>query len=162
MGQGIGYCDICGAQTICRGDLSFCENPDVLKNYQDEQGSHRKNRRQYPRFFLDLPLEYQVMDIPHAHGGLVLNLSERGLLIQSLKDISIGTNLNIAVLFPKGFELANFEVLAEVVWKDIYWKDSWEGYQYGVKFIRIREEDHRKLTELLSSHYESERVSYNL
>jgi hypothetical protein len=58
--------------------------------------------------------------------------------------------------------LANFEVLAEVVWKEICWKEDWEGYQYGIKFIRIREEDHRKLTELLSSDYESERVSYNL
>jgi hypothetical protein len=89
-------------------------------------------------------------------------LSEVGLLIQSIKDIPIGTNLNIAVLFPKGFELANFEVLAEVIWKEIHWKEDWEGYQYGLKFILIREEDQRKLTQLLSSHYESETLSYNL
>jgi hypothetical protein len=119
-------------------------------------------KRKYPRSFMDLPLEYKVMDVPHAHGGLVVNLSEVGLLIQSIKTIPVGTNLNIAVLFPKGFELANFEVLAEVVWKEMCWKENWEGYQYGLKFIRIREEDHRKLTELLSSHYESEKVSCNL
>jgi len=119
-------------------------------------------KRRYPRLFMDLPLEYKVMDVPHAHGGLVVNLSEVGLLIQSIKDIPVGTNLNIAVLFPKGFELANFEVLAEVIWKEIYWKEDWEGYQYGLRFILIREEDQRKLTQLLSSHYESETLSYNL
>jgi len=119
-------------------------------------------KRRYPRLFMDLPLEYKVMDVPHAHGGLVVNLSEVGLLIQSIKDIPVGTNLNIAVLFPKGFELANFEVLAEVIWKETHWKEDWEGYQYGLRFILIREEDQRKLTQLLSSHYESETLSYNL
>ena len=127
------------------------------------EGSYNgKEKRKYPRLFVDLPLEYRVMDVPHAHGGLVVNLSETGLLIQSVENIPIGTNLNIVVLFPKGFGLANFEVLAEVVWKEIYWKENWEGYQYGLKFIRIREEDYRQLTELFSSHDEPERVSYNL
>jgi hypothetical protein len=121
-----------------------------------------KEKRKYPRFFMDLPLEYKVMDLPYGHGGLVVNLSEIGLLIQSIKDIPVGTSLNIAVLFPKGFELANFDVSAEVVWKEICWKENWEGYQYGLKFIRIREEDHRKLRQLLSSDYELERASYNL
>jgi hypothetical protein len=126
-----------------------------------EASSNSKENRKYPRLLIDLPLEYRVMDVPHAHGGLVVNLSEVGLLIQSLRDIPVGTNLNVAVLFPRGFELANFEVLGEVVWKETCWKENWEGYQYGLRFIRIREEDHRKLTELLSSRYESERISYN-
>jgi hypothetical protein len=116
-------------------------------------------KRKYPRTVMDLPLEYKVIDVSNAHGGLVINLSKIGLLLQSLKDISVGTNLNIAVLFPKGFELADFEVLAEVVWKDIYWKDGWEGYQYGLKFIQIGEEDNRKLEQLLSGWYELEEIS---
>jgi hypothetical protein len=113
-------------------------------------------KRKYPRLFMELPVEYKVIDVPNAHGGLVINLSKIGLLIQSLKDISVGTSLNIAVLFPKGFELADFEVLAEVVWKEIYWKEEWEGYQYGLKFIQIGEEDNQKLEQLLSGRYELE------
>ena len=127
-----------------------------------EGSSNSKEKRKYPRLFMDLPLEYQVTDVPQAHGGLVVNLSEIGLLIQSVKNIPVGTHLNIAVLFPKAFELANFEVLAEVVRKEIYWKEDWEGYQYGLKFIQIRKEDHGKLTDLLSSDDELERASCNL
>ena len=107
-------------------------------------------KRKYPRFYLDLPLEYRVTDAPQIHGGLVVNVSESGLLIHSVKNIPIGTKLNIAVLFPNRFELANFEVFAEIIWKDIHWEENWEGYQLGLKFIKILEEDYRKLRGLLS------------
>ena len=107
-------------------------------------------KRKYPRFYLDLPLEYRVTDAPQIHGALVVNASESGLLIHSVKNIPIGTKLNIAVLFPNRFELANFEVLAEIIWKDIHWEENWEGYQLGLKFIKILEEDYRKLRGLLS------------
>jgi hypothetical protein len=116
----------------------------------------REERRKYPRVFLDLPIEYRVMDIPFAHGGLVVNASEMGLLINSVKDILIGSKLNIAVLFPKGFQLTNFEVSAEIIWKDRHWEEDWEGYRYGLKFIAILEEDRRKLKQLLSSRYPSD------
>jgi hypothetical protein len=98
------------------------EDRPINKNLENamERLNDYTEKRRYPRLFMDLPLEYKVMDVPHAHGGLVVNLSEVGLLIQSIKDIPVGTNLNIAVLFPKGFELANFEVLAEVIWKETH------------------------------------------
>jgi hypothetical protein len=107
-------------------------------------------KRKHPRFDIDLPLEYQVTNSPYVRGGLVVNASESGLLVNSIKEMPIGTKLNIAVLFPKGYELSNFQVLAEVVWKDIHWKENWEGYQFGLKFIKILEEDYRKLRGLLS------------
>lgn len=108
-----------------------------------------KDRRRFQRKVLDLPLEYRVMDAPYAHGGLVVNASELGLLVHSVKDLSVGTKLNLAVLFPKGFELANFEVLAEIVWKDLHWEEDWEGYKYGLRFLRIVEQEFKKLKELL-------------
>ncbi|MGA2316736.1 MAG: PilZ domain-containing protein [Thermodesulfobacteriota bacterium] len=119
-------------------------------------------RRRYPRMSLDLPLEYRVMNAPYAHGGLVINASEVGLLINSIKNIPIGSKLNIAVLFPKGFELTNFEVLAEILWKDLYWEEDWEGYRYGLKFIKILEGDRRKLKQLLSGQFELGEISPNL
>jgi len=107
-------------------------------------------KRKHPRLDLDLPLEYRMTNAPQAYGALVVNASESGLLIHSIKNIPIGTKLNIAVLFPNRFELANFEVLAEIIWKDIHWEENWEGYQLGLKFIKILEEDYRKLRGLLS------------
>jgi hypothetical protein len=99
---------------------------------------------------MDLPIEYRVQNGPLAHGGLVINGSMKGFLIYSIKDMPIGTKLNITVLFPKGFELTNFEVLTEVVRKDRFEEETWEGYQYGLKFIQIKDEDFKKLIQLLS------------
>jgi hypothetical protein len=126
-----------------------------------ERSNPPKERRKSPRLLMDLPLEYRVMNAPYAHGGLVVNASEVGLLINSVKNIPIGTKLNIAVLFPKGFELANFEVLAEIIRKDLHWEEDWEGYQYGLKFIQILEENHQKLKQLLSGRYQLGEASQN-
>lgn len=99
---------------------------------------------------MDLPIEYRLEDGPLAHGGMVINGSAKGFLIYSIKDMPIGTRLNITVLFPKGFELTNFEVLTEVVRKDRFSEKDWEGYQYGLRFIQIKDEDFRKLIQLFS------------
>jgi len=124
-----------------------------------ERSSAHNERRKSQRLLLDLPLEYRVMNAPYAHGGLVVNASEVGLLINSIKNMPVGTKLNIAVLFPKGFELTNFEVLAQVIWKDLHWEEDWEGYQYGLKFTQILEEDRRKLKQLLNGRFQMEDTS---
>lgn len=114
-----------------------------------ERITESAEKRKFPRVLMDLPLEYQVLDAPYAHGGLVANASETGLLILSVKSIPVGTKLNIAVMFPKEFQLSNFKVFAEIIWKEIYWKEDWEGYKYGLKFIGLFDEDQGKLKDLL-------------
>jgi hypothetical protein len=96
------------------------------------------------------------MSTPKAHGGLVVNLSEIGLLIRSVKNMAIGTELMIAVMFPKEYELANFQVLAKVVRKEPLWEEDWEGYEYGLRFVQIFEEDLRKLRQMISVQFASE------
>jgi hypothetical protein len=150
LGRGLEQCDLDGGQTVCEGDLNFCEKPSDLKKYESNPKGSGKDRRQYPRFILDLPLEYQAMSTPKAHGGLVVNVSEMGLLVRSVENMSIGTELKIAVLFPKEYELANFHVLARVVWKEPLWEEDWEGYGYGIKFVQILGEDLRKLREIIT------------
>jgi hypothetical protein len=126
-----------------------------------EKLNDSRERRKSPRLLMDLPLEYRVIDAPYAHGGIVVNASEVGLLIQSVKNIPMGTQLNIAVLFPKGYELSNFEVVAQVIWKDLHWEEDWEGYQYGLRFIKILEEDRQKLKQLLSGQFQLDEISTN-
>lgn len=162
MGHGLEFCTLDGGQKICNGDLKYCEKPGPLNNSQSKQNGNGKSRRKHPRKVLDLPLEYRFTNIPNAHGALVVNGSEMGLLVESVKNIPVGTNLNIAVLFPKGYEMANFEVSAEIVWKEIYWKEYWEGYQYGLKFIQISKEDHWRLKQLLSGRYNLDEITSNL
>jgi hypothetical protein len=114
-----------------------------------EESDLSKERRRFPRFFMELPLEYRVVNGSYSHGGLVVNVSEGGLLINSIKDIPIGSKLNIEVLFPKEFKLAHFKVFAEIIWKDKYMKEDWEGFQYGLRFIEISERDRSSLKQLL-------------
>ena len=116
-----------------------------------DRSDSNKEKRKSPRYYMDWPLEYRVINDPDAYGGIVVDGSEIGLRIHSVKDIPVGTKLNLTVLFPKEFQLTNFEVEAEIVWKDLCLKEEWNGYQYGLKFIQIQEEDLQKLLQLLSS-----------
>jgi len=111
------------------------------------------DRRKYPRVYMDLPLEYRMKYDLHARGGIVIDASEKGFLIYSTEDIPIHTKLKIAVLFPKEYELANFEVFVEIIWKKIIVERRGRGYMYGLKVIEILEEDHRRLKKLLGRRF---------
>jgi len=132
-----------------------------MSEQEETMESLRENqeREKDPKISLDLPFEYRMMNMPNAHGGLVINASQTGLLIKSIKDMPVGTNLDTAILFPNGFELADFQSLAEIVWKDIHLEHDWEGYQYGLKFTQIKEEDSWKLQQLLNGQFQSEEFS---
>ena len=118
-----------------------------------ESTKDARERRRSPRLLVDLPLEYRVMNAPYAQGGIVANASEEGLLINSIKNMPVGTRLNIAVLFPKEFGLENFEVVAEIIRKELHWEEDWEGYQYGLRFTKIFDEDRQKLKQLLRGQF---------
>ena len=102
---------------------------------------------------MDLPLEYREVHDPLERGGIVVNASERGLLIESLKDMPVGSRLDIAVLFPKWFELAEFKLAAEIIWKEPLWKEGWKGYHYGLTVIQIIKEDLSNLKLLLGGEF---------
>jgi hypothetical protein len=114
----------------------------------EDSGSSGEKRR-HPRFQLSLPIEFRVTSEKYVHGAMIINASETGLLVQSPKTIPVGTKLSIAVIFSKGFELANFDVVAEVVWSKPHPIEGKEGYEFGLKFVHILEEDRQKLKLLL-------------
>ena len=111
------------------------------------------DRRRYPRISMDLPLEYRVKYDARAHGGIVIDASESGFLIYSTEDIPVGTKLKMAVLFSSEYELEELEVFAEIIWRNADVEKREEGYQYGLKFIQILEEDYWKLRKLLSGRF---------
>ncbi len=113
-----------------------------------------KEKRKAPRFCMDFPLEYRILNDPDAYGGVVVDGSEIGLRINSVKNIPVGTKLNIAVIFPKEFQMTNFEVVAEIMWKDVCLTEDWNGYQYGLKIVLIKENDFQKLKQLLQEQYQ--------
>jgi len=92
----------------------------------EESLSSRETRR-YPRVLINLPLEYQDLGDSCLRGAMVVNAGDGGFLIESTRDIPLGTELNVTVLFPKGFELANFKAVTKIVRKEPYRKEEWKG-----------------------------------
>jgi hypothetical protein len=109
-----------------------------------------RDRRKHTRAFLDLPIEFHVSGVPDAHGGIAGDGSELGVLMYTLQNIPEGEQLNLSVMFANGFELANLEAKAEVVRR----VRQERGYKYGLRVVRMNEDDHIKLRYILSGLHE--------
>jgi len=90
------------------------------KDTKPRTGVVNFERRKYPRFSVDLPLEYYWIDSSISHTGRGLNLSEGGLLIYFPEEMDVSQYLRLKLFLPLGSELNTIEVLAEVVWMDIH------------------------------------------
>ena len=108
-------------------------------------------RRQFPRFSVDLPVEYEQIDsfIP---AGRVLNVSEGGLLIYFSERMEIGQHLKLRLFFSgTGSNVKVIEALVEVVWVEIDGGKELGDYRSGVKFIHITPENMNCLKTFLIS-----------
>ena len=124
------------------------------------KSSKLTEKRKHPRVLINAPLKFKVPEELKQSSGLVINASETGLLIHTFKDIPIGKRVMVEVLFPKGVNAAKLNAIAEIIWKDIYLWDDWEGYQYGLKFIQISNEDDAKLRQILGGQSNLEEVIF--
>ena len=147
---------------------SGIEKPEGTYKETMEGSFNNKERRSHPPFIIDLPLEYRDIDGSCLRGGIVVNVSEGGFLIEPTRDIPVGTKFSITLLFPKEFELANFKAVMKIVRREPYrkedWKGNqyWEGYWYGLEFIQTSEEDRWKLNILLGNQFEIEEIFQSL
>ena len=121
------------------------------KETKPQTGVVSFERRKYPRFNVDLPIEYYRIDSSVSHAGRGLNISEGGLLIYFPEKMDLSQYLNLKLFFPLGSELSTIEVLAEVAWTEIHLGESWGDYRCGVRFIDISPEDMTKFKKFLSS-----------
>ncbi len=108
-------------------------------------------KRRYPRFSIDLPIEYHILSSSIRHPGRALNASEGGLLIYLTHQVEIGQYLKIKLFFASSSQLNSVEVAAEVVWIDIHLGRDWGDYRCGVKFVDISSEDLNQLKNFLKS-----------
>jgi len=119
------------------------------KETKPRYGTVNFERRKYPRFNVDLPIEYHRIDSSIDYTGKALDISEGGLLIYFPEQMDLGQYIRLKLFLSSGFELNTIEVLAEVVWMDIH-LDKGEGdYRCGIKFIDISPEDMTKLKNFL-------------
>jgi c-di-GMP-binding flagellar brake protein YcgR len=108
-------------------------------------------RRKYPRFSIDLPIEYHFLPSSQRFTDRAFNASEGGLLVYLSQSIEIGQRLKIKLFFASGPDLNSIEAVVEVVWMDIHLGEDWGDYRCGVKFLDIPSEDINKLKNFLRS-----------
>jgi c-di-GMP-binding flagellar brake protein YcgR len=116
---------------------------------QSKMGVLAIEKRKYPRFSVELPLNYSRADIKETFGGMVANASEGGLLVYLPERIEIGALLKIEIMYVKGLELDTIRAVAKVVWCDLAARESWGEHRYGLQFQYIERKDFDQLTSLL-------------
>ena len=121
------------------------------KETKPRYGTVNFERRKYPRFNVDLPIEYYRIDSSIGQTGKALNISEGGLLLYLTDQVEIGQHLKSNFSFTSGSEINSIEMLAEVAWIDIDLGEVWGDYRCGVKFIDISPEAMNNLKNFLRS-----------
>jgi len=111
-------------------------------------GTLNFGKRRYPRFSVDLPVEYTRKDLV-VKQGRVINASEGGLLVYFPERMEIGQHLRLKLFFTSGSELNMMEMVNQVAWMDIHLGEVWGDYRCGVKFIDVAPEDMTKLKNFL-------------
>ncbi len=106
-------------------------------------------KRGYPRFSVDLPIEYKQVDSIVGRSGRMVNGSEDGLLVYLPEKMEIGQYLWLKLFFVSGTGLNTVEMLTEVVWRDVHLGRNWGDYRSGLKFIEISEENMESLKDFL-------------
>ena len=106
-------------------------------------------KRKYPRFSVELPLNYSRTEGKEILGGMVANASEGGLLVYLPERMAMGAFLKIEIFYVKGLELDTIKAVAKVVWCDLAARESWGEHRYGLQFQHIDEKDLGRLTTLL-------------
>jgi hypothetical protein len=115
------------------------------ENIKPHIGIANIERRTHPRFNVDLPIEYHLVQSPVLGAGRAVNASEGGLLIYLREKIEIGQFLRMKLFFTYGANLHAIELLSEVVWKDVYPGREGGDYRYGIRFADIAPENLEKL-----------------
>jgi len=105
-------------------------------------------RRNHPRFNLELPLDYFRIENKENYGGIVANASEMGILIYLPEKMEMGTLLSTEIFYAKGLELDSIRAVAKVVWADLPARKTWGEHRYGVQFQSIDKKNLSKLKNL--------------
>ena len=116
---------------------------------QNKMGVLAIEKRKYPRFSVELPLNYSRTEGEKPLGGMVANASEGGLLVYLPERIELGALLKIEILYVRGLELDTIRAVAKVVWCDLAARESWGEHRYGLQFQYIDQKDFAQLTTLL-------------
>ena len=108
-------------------------------------------KRKYPRFKVDLPIQYSAVDSPVVHTGRTLDASQGGLMLYVSEEVEIGQHLTLNLSFYIDAEWCTIQATAEVAWMDIHLGKDWGDYRAGMRFVDISPKDLAKLNEFLQT-----------
>ena len=113
-------------------------------------GTVNFERRQHPRFSVNLPVEYRKVDNPKDCPANTGDLSEGGLLLYVSEPMEIGQELTLKLFFTSECKLTTISARTQVVWKDIRLENN--GHcRIGVKFVDISAEDLKSLKDFINN-----------
>ena len=137
------------------GNVLFLNKPDTERSPEQVTKTHygvlNLEKRKYPRFSVDLPVDYLRVESSTGTVGRAFDFSEGGLLIYFPEQMEIGQRLSIKLFLSMGSKLIPIEILSEVAWVEICVEQDWGEYRTGVKFVDISPEDMAKLKKFLIS-----------
>jgi len=110
----------------------------------------KKERRMFPRFLLNLPMEYLRLDSSVSYSSHTVNASEGGLMVCLHERLDIGQQLNLKIFCSSDSKLLTIKALVQVMWaEEQSGKD--ETYRHGVRFADPASEDVEKFKDFLGT-----------
>lgn len=127
---------------------------NIIQNTNLQAGRTKislNERRKYPRYPVDLPIDYSRVGGREVFGGIVKNISEGGVLAYFSNRMEIGAVLRIEIICIQGFELYTINAISKVVWTELERNGNTGYYRYGLQFLYIEEKDFHRLQNLLKT-----------
>ena len=122
-----------------------------VARFEKEVGpKEKRERRMYPRFLLNLPIEYLPLDSPVSYLSHTINASEGGLMICLPERLEVGKHLDLKIFFSSGPSLLTINPIVQVMWVDEQLGGD-ETYRHGVRFVDPTSGDVQKFKAFLGT-----------
>jgi c-di-GMP-binding flagellar brake protein YcgR len=125
-----------------------------MKTEREGIGPHSEDanfeRREHPRFAVNLPLEYWRVGESGTRVGCTGDISEGGGLLHLPEKMEVGREMGLRLFVDPGFGFLSIEARAQVIWKGRDNKQE-RDYRIGVKFVETSPKDMRNLKSFLAS-----------
>ena len=126
------------------------ERSKVGSSLQTPKGVFAIERRKTPRYAVEFPMDYSLIDGKTTYnGGLTTDASEGGLLVCLPERIEIGAVLRIEMFYMKDLSLETIGATAKAVWSDLATQEGFRKHKYGLQFQSMDEGNLNKLKALL-------------
>jgi hypothetical protein len=118
---------------------------------ESDQRISEFDRRKYPRYLIEIPLDYTDGTSRAVMTGVTGNASEGGIMIVMGERVDVGAVLNVTLMFRLGFSLTSVGARSMVVWRDDVWNEYVSNYRYGLRFLEPGSTELEKLRELFET-----------